>query len=652
MRDDRTTGNTDWWMNFAGTGFLVLGTALTSAGRTANYPIRSENKGIILVQNNTPGLLPIPYANGGPVMKVGAVSSAAAVPNATQAPPVTPLAVTATSRQAEKVEPTASSLRSTDRILYVDGVRYLTIAGAIKAAGSKIPTIIIVPSTYTGSECPPVQSNLVFWDFRGGSNRICTQNTVQYNVKTPGLTDSMIRAELTRTAVDATGSILSLYPITHLLNATVSGGGVVDGAATEADIDGTLSGTLAQATGNESNVTVTSVGGNISTASGAQGYVFRTPTATTTVRNAYGLWGIGCNGKSGTFVNCYGVFAERQLGFGTGRNYALGVNGRGLILFDGNRGSSGFDFEDTTHATHAGIFVANDNSMNVQAINSIGLNLADSGSRTRANITSSGLRVASGILPLEGPGAMPVGSNALPFSGIFIGGAAANNALLTGTFGQTTSILLPDPAQATATLAYRDVAQNWTGNQRNMTLTAPTLSDAVINGRITGTGIQGSDPKLLTSGPLSGVGSTLCLDAKGGATTSGCAATTVKVARSGPSCTTGGHSYSSCTSTLIWPVPFLDANYSVTCTGIGPSNPRAGITVAERSAANVVVNVVTYGSVAVSFSEIDCTGVSGMDATSSSEMVAPSNVPSKIPIKTEPISIRSIEQAGRKTEPN
>jgi len=47
----------------------------------------------------------------------------------------------------------------------------------------------------------------------------------------------------------------------------------------------------------------------------------------------------------------------------------------------------------------------------------------------------------------------------------------------------------------------------------------------------------------------------------------------------------------------------------VTCTGVGPSDPRANVTIASRSAGAVMVNVVTYGSVAVWFSEIDCTGV-------------------------------------------
>jgi hypothetical protein len=54
------------------------------------------------------------------------------------------------------------------------------------------------------------------------------------------------------------------------------------------------------------------------------------------------------------------------------------------------------------------------------------------------------------------------------------------------------------------------------------TLLSPTLSTPVINGATTGTGIQGTDSKLLSSGTISGTGSALCTDGNGGATTSGC----------------------------------------------------------------------------------------------------------------------------------
>src|SRR5216684_1037276 len=76
--------------------------------------------------------------------------------------------------------------------------------------------------------------------------------------------------------------------------------------------------------------------------------------------------------------------------------------------------------------------------------------------------------------------------------------------------------------------------------------------------------------------------------------------------RSGPYCITDSRTYSSCGTTLSWPTPFADANYSVTCTGIGATDSRANITIAARLAHGVVVNVVTYGPVAVSFSEVDC----------------------------------------------
>ena len=79
--------------------------------------------------------------------------------------------------------------------------------------------------------------------------------------------------------------------------------------------------------------------------------------------------------------------------------------------------------------------------------------------------------------------------------------------------------------------------------------------------------------------------------------------------RSGPYCITDSRTYSSCGTTLSWPTPFADANYSVTCTGIGATDSRANITIAARLAHGVVVNVVTYGPVAVSFSEVDCAAV-------------------------------------------
>jgi hypothetical protein len=51
---------------------------------------------------------------------------------------------------------------------------------------------------------------------------------------------------------------------------------------------------------------------------------------------------------------------------------------------------------------------------------------------------------------------------------------------------------------------------------------ATGVSSLAINGGTTQTGTQGTDTKLLTAGTISGTGATLCTDANGGATTSGC----------------------------------------------------------------------------------------------------------------------------------
>ena len=85
-----------------------------------------------------------------------------------------------------------------------------------------------------------------------------------------------------------------------------------------------------------------------------------------------------------------------------------------------------------------------------------------------------------------------------------------------------------------ATLAASDLSNGVTGTGSVVlntspsittpSLTTPSMSTPVINGASTGTGVQGTDSKLLTSGTVSGTSATLCTDANGGATTSSCPA--------------------------------------------------------------------------------------------------------------------------------
>lgn len=86
---------------------------------------------------------------------------------------------------------------------------------------------------------------------------------------------------------------------------------------------------------------------------------------------------------------------------------------------------------------------------------------------------------------------------------------------LAGTVTGTRTWTLQD---ASDTFVYRATVDTLT----NKTLTTPTVTTPVINGASTGTGVQGTDTKLFTSGTVSGTSVLLCTDANGGATTSGC----------------------------------------------------------------------------------------------------------------------------------
>lgn len=76
-------------------------------------------------------------------------------------------------------------------------------------------------------------------------------------------------------------------------------------------------------------------------------------------------------------------------------------------------------------------------------------------------------------------------------------------------------------------------------------------------------------------------------------------------------CTTGSNSYDTCQVTVNWPTAFSDSNYEVACMGIGASDSRAAIVGAAngRTPSSVQVTLVTEGSIAVTYSEIDCIGV-------------------------------------------
>jgi hypothetical protein len=74
-------------------------------------------------------------------------------------------------------------------------------------------------------------------------------------------------------------------------------------------------------------------------------------------------------------------------------------------------------------------------------------------------------------------------------------------------------------------------------------------------------------------------------------------------------CTTGGSSYDTCPSSVTWPAAFASNSYTAACMGIGPSDGRAMIQgITNQTTSGVTFNVVTEGSVPVTFSKVVCIG--------------------------------------------
>lgn len=61
------------------------------------------------------------------------------------------------------------------------------------------------------------------------------------------------------------------------------------------------------------------------------------------------------------------------------------------------------------------------------------------------------------LTPATATGGQTIGSAALPWTGVFFGNAATNNAEITGTFGQATAFTFADPGTAAVTMTYPTV---------------------------------------------------------------------------------------------------------------------------------------------------------------------------------------------------
>lgn len=148
---------------------------------------------------------------------------------------------------------------------------------------------------------------------------------------------------------------------------------------------------------------------------------------------------------------------------------------------------------------------------------------------------------------------------------------------------------------------------------------SPTIATPTINGASSGTGVQGTDTKLLTSGTISGTGNNICSDANGGATTSGCNTNVIRTA-SAAGCTTGSTSFSPCDNTLTWSGGgFADTGYFPVCKGLDTSIQASGgdgssghvpiLNIRSFTATQIVVVTQTVAARVATYGTIYCVGV-------------------------------------------
>ena len=100
-------------------------------------------------------------------------------------------------------------------------------------------------------------------------------------------------------------------------------------------------------------------------------------------------------------------------------------------------------------------------------------------------------------------------------------GLAANQLTLANQFP---GVLIPASLTASRTWTFPDATGTVVLTSGAQTLISKTLTSPVINTGVTGTAIQGTDTLLMSAGTVTGTGASLCTDANGGATTSGCPA--------------------------------------------------------------------------------------------------------------------------------
>lgn len=319
------------------------------------------------------------------------------------------------------------NLRVANGIRYADQFAGANVTAQINAAIADLGGsngVVVIPSTMGTGTPTSVPSGVVLFDFRGVTDM--PLNTINYSYN-DGNVNSMVKEHQTVSSTANNGSAVCRWILTSLKNGTPGTLSAIDGASTEALIEGTLTGTLSNASGIESPVSVRSTGGTVSLADGVQGYVETTLGSTTVVTEARGVDGIGVSSAAGaTPSRAFGLYGRSQFGKGSSRAYAAGLEGQSLILYDASYGIGSFDFEDSGHTPHR-ILWTNGTSAILQAMDTGGILFASNDGIVRAHIDSAA------IYP-DVTGAMDLGTSSKNFGNLKMSGSATigGNAILTG----------------------------------------------------------------------------------------------------------------------------------------------------------------------------------------------------------------------------
>lgn len=602
---DFLSGSLTWTMSHNFGDLNVWGNAFDASGNQI-YPdktVKTDLNTLTMTWVN-------PQAGRGLACHAGSINIATNQPNAVITNPM--------GAQAIAGSLSASSLISgnINNILFVDGSTYSTCQAAIDAAGSVTKAIIQIPSNYLGPECPTSTNvdgiqesittpNITIWDFRGGN----VGHNVDWNSNAQ---DGANHIHTRLSVMNYQTSLPSNFTESAILGTEIITGAIptsqsVAGGTFEVDTTGAIT-----TSGNEliqainGQFAVRSTGGSLLQVMGiAGGGGIDRVYATTNIIQASGVYAFDPKNFStsgATIAESYGLIAALPTS-GTRNNNT--IFSQGPMVFADNIG--GIDVMNQSYSLPTGataqklLRFGGDNSLDTAGVNQYSTQYAGEPYKfiyvpgTKTNwLTGCQVNVDNGC---EFTPSTVVGGTTFttPVLKVLTSGISTPN--------QITSTL------ATGTAPF-SVAS---------TTVVPNLTVQNIASPVGGSGVQGTDTKLLSAGTISGTLSPLCTDANGGATTSGCpAAVVIRTAKSSSPCNTGTGSNSACQDTLTWSGGgFSSTPSAVVCqgkttaqfTGQSTSNQAAGLVIDSYTTTTVTTTTETFRSIAAQFQEIHCIGV-------------------------------------------